>query len=89
MGHGPDETHAAVMSAYMAVQNGQVSTDTIPFEAAVMVYRRLCPKVPESQARDRVAEIVAEGVSRAALRWSDDAEGPGPRPGPGPSDART
>ena len=71
----------AIQQAYESVQNMEPGSDAIAFEAAVMVYRRLAPDVDEADARDRVAAVIAEGVSSTVMAWTrqavDDA-GPGP-----------
>jgi len=65
-----DDTRAAVQKAYDSVLNMETGSDSIAFEAAVMVYRRLVPAVSESEARDRVSSVIAEGLSEAALSWA-------------------
>jgi len=70
MGEFPDSTRAAIQRAYESVLNMETGSDSIAFEAAVMVYRRLAPEVPEAEARDHVAGVIAEGVSKVALSWA-------------------
>lgn len=66
-----DETRRAVTQAYTTVLDDQAASDTIAFEAAVMMYRHLHPALAESAARDRAAEMVADAVYRRALGWLD------------------
>lgn len=68
-----DSMRAAIQQAYDSVLNMETGSDSIAFEAAVMVYRRLVPAVTEPEARDRVSSVIAEGLSEAALSWTRKA----------------
>lgn len=65
----PEHIRFAVTRAYNTVLADEPATDTVAFEAAVMVYRRLDPDVSEQEARDRIADIIAESISRRAMEW--------------------
>ncbi|MBB4284801.1 hypothetical protein [Roseospira goensis] len=84
-GTNTESTRAAVVRAYASVQGGQVGSDAIAFDAAVMVYRRLWPGVSEAQARDRVAQMLGDAMSTTVPDWEED----GPwRDSRGPSRSR-
>lgn len=73
----------AIQHAYESVLNMEPGSDAIAFEAAVMIYRRLAPDVDEADARDRVAGVIAEGVSATVMGWTrqggrDDEGGQAP-----------
>jgi hypothetical protein len=63
----------AIQNAYESVLNMEPGSDSIAFEAAVMIYRRLAPEVEEADARDRVASVIAEGVSDTVMAWTRQA----------------
>lgn len=65
----------AIQHAYESVLNMEPGSDNIAFEAAVMIFRRLSPEVAEADARDRVASVIAEGVSHTVMSWTRQACG--------------
>jgi hypothetical protein len=69
-------TREAVQKAYSRVLGGEAACDNVAFEAAVMVYRRLHPDVPEPEARDIASQFIADAAYRTALEWIEEAGGP-------------